>query len=123
MKLRNLLVLVVLIALVSCIPVLTLSDVAKLRKGMTIEEVKSVSEIDPEYELTFNKPELGDIDYKVLVYELSSGAHKSDYLYIFEKNKLLFWGYPQEFAKSNSQLYNKIGKLAVEEIERREPKY
>lgn len=97
----------------ACGPVLTLSDVSNLRKGMSPTEAKELSVIEPKHIFNFEHPETGEDNILIYVYELTSGTHSSNYLYMFVNNELYFWGYPHEFSRSNNSLINEINKLYV----------
>lgn len=49
----------------------------------------------------------------VQIYTLASGDYLSDYFLAYKNNRLLFWGYPNEYARSKSQLIRAIGQRAV----------
>ena len=83
-------------------------------KGMTLAHVKTLTPSSPihEFEITTANPS-GRVT--VLVYELSIGDYKSDYFLAFGNDKLLYWGYPHEFARSSDIYLNDVGRIAVEE--------
>jgi hypothetical protein len=59
--------------------------------------------------------EMNDSSIKVQVctYRLSSGDYSSDYFLAFRDEKLVYWGYPHEFARSTDPTINEIGEKAV----------
>ncbi len=103
--------LAVVVFLVSCVTV-TLDNIAKLRKGMTVDEAKSTLPLPPKNEFPVEMADASIYIY-VCVYTLSSGDYKSNYFLVFRDNRLFFWGYPQEFARSTDSLINEIGEKAV----------
>ena len=103
--------LVILVSMASCVTV-TISDVGKLRKGMTMEEANATLPLPPRSTFAV---EMNDRNVKVQVctYRLSSGDYSSDYFLAFRDEKLIYWGYPHEFARSTDPIINEIGEKAV----------
>ena len=99
---------------VSCAPQMKLSDVGKLRKGMTIIESQRLTKISPKFTFAFDTIE-GAIE--VHSYILSSGDYGSNYFLAYKNNRLIYWGYPHEFARSKDPLLNEIGEKAVGKLE------
>jgi|JI10StandDraft_1071094.scaffolds.fasta_scaffold306552_3 hypothetical protein len=89
----------------------------RYKKGMSIEKVTELSPVLPEteFEITFSNP---TVKVKVLVFELALGSYNSVYFLAFKDDKLLYWGYPHEFARVSDPFLNQIGRVAVEEYER-----
>jgi hypothetical protein len=99
------------IGLAACITV-TIDDIGRLRKGMSVEEAKAVLPLPPKHVFPVETT-LTTSRVEVCVYLLSSGSYASNYFLSFEDDKLTFWGYPQEFARSKDPLTNDIGEKAV----------
>ena len=114
----NILLLAILMTIVSC-TTFTITDAASLHKGMTVEETRIVTKIEPVETVTINSTISGAM-IEVHVYKLSSGDYASNYLLSFEDGALLYWGYPHEYARENNPLLNEIGKLAVTSIQKNE---
>jgi hypothetical protein len=112
---RFLLLLMAVICVDSCVSkvgFMTLSNAASLRKGMSIAESKSVLPQLPQYEFSLDsihedEPVLVDAYYVV------SGDYVAQYILAFSKDRLLYWGYPHEFARSKDAFINTIGEQAV----------
>jgi len=100
---------------------MTLSDVAKLRKGMTVEESQRFTRISPKHIFILDTSEGGDT-IEVHSYILSSGNYGSNYFLAYRNNQLIYWGYPHEFARSRDPLLNEIGQRAVRKSEQLEKK-
>ncbi len=96
--------------IISCVT-MTLTDVGKLQKGMSIEEAKRSLPLKPKNE--FSLENMG-YNIRICTYILSSGDYGSNYFLAFQDGKLLFWGYPHEFARSNDSLINEIGKKSID---------
>jgi hypothetical protein len=106
----SLVMLLSVLSMVSCVTV-TLTDVGSLRKGMTMEEAKASLPLPPKNEFPV---ETGDtIQTQICTYVISSGNYSSNYFLAFRDNKLFFWGYPHEFARSADPLINEIGEKAA----------
>ncbi len=74
----------------------------------------------PNKRLQFSLPSDTSKKIDVLVYKLPVSEDDNTYLATFSNNKIIFWGYPHEFARSNNQLFNEIGRKAVEEYKKLE---
>ncbi len=96
---------------------ITITAVGQLKKEMREEEAKSVLKVKPKYAfpvaLTGN-----DANIQVSVYVLSSGDYGSYYLLAFRDDKLFYWGYPHEFARSTNAVINETGEKSVQETKR-----
>jgi hypothetical protein len=103
--------LILTLVLLSCVTI-TLTDIGHLRKGMTREEAKATLPLPPRSEFPLAAGD-GAAQIEVCTYIVSSGNYDSDYYLAFDSDKLLFWGYPHEFARSTSSLINEIGEKAV----------
>lgn len=101
--------------ILSCANNLTLSKISPLRKAMAEEEVNSIIQTETNREFSIKIDSTKEI-IDVRTYTLSSGSYDSNYLLCYKENKLLFWGYPHEFARSNDKIINEIGKKSVEII-------
>lgn len=114
MKNKSVIFFFIVILLTSCVQ-LTLTKIAQLKKGFSIEESYEITGIQPKY--TFLIDDLGILEkIEVHVYNLSSGDYSSNYLLVFKDNKLFYWGYPHEFAREKSSLLNEIGSKSVKNI-------
>ena len=117
-----LLLLMAVICVDSCassVGFMTLSDAANLRKGMSVVESKSVLPRLPRYEFSLDsihedEPVLIDAYYVV------SGDYAAQYILAFSKDRLLYWGYPHEFARSKDAFINAIGEQAVTRLKQLE---
>jgi len=60
----------------------------------------------------------GEDTYKVLFmikkYRRQTSNHESLYMFAFQNDKLLYWGFPYEFNLSHDSKYNSIGEGATE---------
>jgi hypothetical protein len=105
---------------VSCAQ-MTLRHVGKLRQGMTVEESQKVTNISRKYTFFLDTIE-GDGPVEVHSYILSSGDYRSNYFLAYRDGRLIYWGYPHEFARSKDPLLNEIGRKAVNRLEQLESK-
>lgn len=103
----------------ACSSNLTFSRIAPLQKKLTEEEVNKLVEIEATYEFTLHI-NADSSEYKVKSYTLSIGSYDSQFLFCFKNNKLLFWGYPHEFARANSPILNEIGEKSIAKIKQLE---
>ena len=109
------LILVSISFLISCAQI-TLTQVGKLRMGMTIEESQKVTTVSPKYTIPLGTIE-GNGTIEVHSYILTSGNYKSNYFLAYRSARLIYWGYPHEFARSKDPLLNEIGQKAVSRLE------
>ena len=109
------LILVSISLLISCAQI-TLTQVGKLRMGMTIEESQKVTAVSPKYTIPLGTIE-GNGTIAVHSYILTSGNYKSNYFLAYRNGGLIYWGYPHEFARSKDLLLNEIGQKAVIRLE------
>ncbi len=86
----------------------------KFQKGMPLATTMDIAPVAPRQELTITVPSDAKANYKIHVYVLSMGDYKSNYFLAFRNDKLIYWGYPHEFARSSDTYINEIGKEAVE---------
>jgi len=93
----------------------TLTDVGELHKGMNAEESKAALPVPPKYEFSLDSID-GNGPFLVDIYLLVSGDYSSKYILAFSDSKLLYWGYPHEFARSRDSLINSIGEQSVKKL-------
>ena len=96
----------------SCIPPMTLTQVANLRMEMRVEETLAVTNISPEHKFILDSNFTPD-EIEVHSYILSSGDYESHYFLAFRNKNLFFWGYPHEYAREKDPFINEIGQKAV----------
>ena len=119
---KSFLAVIIIVFVFSACAKLTLTHVSNLRKGMTIQE--SQTSLNRSYQREFILNNISSTD-KIIVrlYILSSGDYESNYFLAFVNDKLIFWGYPHEFARSQDELINKIGSEAVKQLQERKMNY
>ena len=102
-----------LLALLSCAKtVIHMRDLAGLRMGMTPDEPPRVMGTPPKQVYQWSIATTGD-SIIVQSYVLASGEYWSTYFLAYRNDALIFWGYPQEFARSPDPLLREIGKKAT----------
>ena len=94
---------------------ITLSQVGRLSKGMTVVDAQQVTTTSPKYIFVLDFSEDDEI-IEVHSYILNTGNYTSDYFLAYRNNRLIYWGYPHEFARSKDPLLNKIGQKAVSRL-------
>jgi hypothetical protein len=99
---------------------MTLTDLGRIQKGMTTNEVDASLPKAPRHVWRPIIPELAG-SAEVRHYVVASGGAKSDYLLAFVDGQLYFWGYPHEFARSKEPLVNAIGRAAVAALSGNQP--
>lgn len=90
----------------------------KFQKGMPLATTLNIAPIAPHTEMSITIPSDAKSVYAIHVYVLSMGDYKSSYFLAFRNDKLVYWGYPHEFARSSDHYINEIGKIAVDEYEK-----
>ncbi|MBK9249027.1 MAG: hypothetical protein IPM69_13155 [Ignavibacteria bacterium] len=85
----------------------------KFQKGMSMATTLSIAPVSPREEFSVVIPSDTKAEYRFHVYILSIGDYKSDYFLAFRNDRLIYWGYPHEFARSSDTYINEIGKEAV----------
>lgn len=100
-----------LLFVAGCTPVIAVQSLSDLQLGMTRAEVLSLYGERSIVTLPIAvEGEKATVD----VYYLQNGDYRSDYFLAYEPDgKLLFWGYPHEFARSTSPHINAVGAAAV----------
>lgn len=109
-------ILIVLSALLgACVSTVSVGELAALHKGMPAAEVAQGLRTEPEFvfQTTVNEQ-----PYTVHMYLLSSGQYLSDYFLAYMDGRLIFWGYPHEFARSKDETLNVLGRKAVRDLEK-----
>ncbi len=87
----------------------------RFQKGMPLATTLDIAPISPRSEMTITVSSDAKSVYTIHVYVLSMGDYKSNYFLAFRNDKLVYWGYPHEFARSSDPYINEIGKAAVDE--------
>ncbi len=82
---------------------------------MSVSKTLDISPKSPKNEFTILLHSDPTAKLLIHVYILSVGDYKSDYFLAFRNDRLVYWGYPHEFARSSDPYLNEIGKVAVEE--------
>lgn len=105
---------------------MSLAEANRLQKGMTSANVTEVLSVEPRQTVTFTVPQGSNNTIIALVFEMSVSRTssdfsslfvskpKSDYIAVFENDKLLYWGHPYEFNRHPDPRLNEIGRIAVE---------
>lgn len=113
---RALLIIACISFFVSCVHPqphrITLWHLAKLRQGMTVEESQKVTNKSPKHTFFLDGLE-GNDTIEVHAYILFSGAYGSNYFLVYRNKRLIYWGYPHEFARSKDPVLNEIGRKAA----------
>jgi hypothetical protein len=78
---------------------------------MTSEQVKSVLNVAPKSTITLNDSN------SVEVYEMTSGGYGSRYYLSYNRGKLVYWGYPHEYAREKDPTLNRIAKETTEKLD------
>jgi hypothetical protein len=89
-----------------------MSDLARLRMGMDPDEPPRAMGIPPKKVFQWSMNTTGD-SIIVQSYVLVTGESGATYFLAYRNDSLIFWGYPQEFARSSDPLIRKIGKAAL----------
>lgn len=136
MNKKLLVLMIIAVLLPSCKSMFTMDTIITLTKGMPVQEVRRMVDVDSKY--SFRVTHLGN-DYSVEVFPIQIGVKKtqrsysapgasspsspvfggqtveerndlsSDYFFLFDsKNKLLYWGFLQEFSKSEDSFIGEI---------------
>jgi len=105
----------IVLLLNSCVHTLTLSNIAQLRNGMTSEQTRLTVKTPPKHQFILHDVNPPDI-IEVQTYILINGIYFSCYFLAFQNNKLIYWGYPHEFARIENPLINDIGRKAVRKL-------
>jgi hypothetical protein len=89
-----------------------LSDLARLRMGMGPDEPPRAMGVPPKKVFQWSTATTGD-SIIVQSYRLVTGEYGTTYFLAYRNDSLIFWGYPQEFARSSDPLIREIGKAAL----------
>ncbi len=95
------------IILTSCFRV-EISDLSPLYKGMDYRQVTNYLGSDYEYEWSNVDLKSDKSDYTITAYDIYTGDTQNLCIFAFRDNKLIYWGWPHEFARSKNPVYNEI---------------
>lgn len=102
-----------LLALLSCVDsTITMRDLTALRMGMSPDETPRAMGVPPKEVFQWSEATTGD-SIIVQSYFLATGDYSTTYLLAYRNDALIFWGYPQEFARSSDPVIREIGKEAL----------
>jgi hypothetical protein len=102
-----------LLALLSCAEgIITMRDLTALRMGMGPDETPRAMGVLPKEVFQWSMATTGD-SIIVQSYLLATGEYSTTYFLAYRNEALIFWGYPQEFARSSDPLLREIGKGAI----------
>jgi hypothetical protein len=102
-----------LLVLLSCVDsTITMRDLTALRMGMGIDDTHRAMGVPPKEVLHWSMSRTGD-SIIVQSYFLATGDYSTTYLLAYRNDALIFWGYPQEFARSSDPVIREIGKEAI----------
>jgi len=105
--------LVAAIVLQSCTS-FTLTDANQFQKGISEATVLGKVSKSPKEMFTISLKSDPSRSFRVLLFRLSLGSTVADYITVFEKDQLFYWGHPYEFNRYPDPLYNEIGTLVEE---------
>lgn len=99
------------VLLTACVSTINMDSLNNLQVGMSQTQAANILQAQPVKTLSLMaQNKLVHVD----VYQLANGDYVSNYLVAYdENNALLYWGYPNEFARSTNRFINKIGVLAL----------
>jgi hypothetical protein len=104
---------VLLLSLLSCAEsIITMRDLTALRIGMSPTEIPKIMGSPPKEVFQWSLLTTGDSTI-VQFYVLAFGEYCSTYFLAYRNDALIFWGYPQKFARSPDPLLREIGKGAI----------
>lgn len=92
----------------------TLTDANLFQKGISEATVLDKVSKGPEELFSISLKSDPSRSFRVLLFKLTLGSTDADYITVFEKDKLLYWGHPYEFNRYPDPLYNEIGTLVEE---------
>ncbi len=87
-------------------------DLTALRMGMAPDETLRAMGVSPKEVFQWSMTKTGD-SIIVQSYLLATGEYSTTYFLAYGNDALIFWGYPQEFARSADPLLREIGKKAI----------
>ncbi len=101
--------------LTSCFPgTVTQSYLGDLELGLSSSDV--IEKMDtPIKEVDFNPPGI-EGKGRAFSYRFVQGDQLVNYMLVFLDDKLVYWGYPHEFARHPDPKINKLGEIAVIEL-------
>lgn len=102
-----------LLAMLSCVEnTISMRDLAELRMGMSPDETPMAMGVPPKEVFQWPMTPSGDLII-VHSYLLATGEYSTTYFLAFRNDALIFWGYPQEFARSSDPVIREIGEGAI----------
>ena len=102
-------ILLVLLSVAGCVPKewLTRGDLVHMRKGMSPGEVAALATIPPKCTIEVDRQDSSVIE----VFPMSATSYYGDYYVLYREDKLIYWGYPHEFLRSEDDSISAAGKL------------
>jgi len=108
------LVIILCIFLTGCSIGMKFSCLDCLRLGMSSSAAKQALDHIPIKTFAIK---VDNKNYTVEVYRLVNGEYSANYFLAFDSNgALVYWGYPNEFERSQNILLNKIGSEALKQL-------
>lgn len=98
-----------------------LKEVHNFRQGMTIIETDSFLTFAPLFKVTGDSLKI-DSSFELRTYKVKPEHYYNCYFVLYNNGKLVFWGFPSEFTKSNNELYRQYGAFALAKVENEKEK-
>lgn len=103
-----------IILLTGCVSTMKFSNLDCLRLGMSHSSASQALSTKPWKTFAMN---IEDKKYTVEVYYVINGGYSAKYFLAYDADgKLIYWGYPNEFERSQNKMLNTIGSEAVKQL-------
>jgi len=93
-----------------------LKKINEFRQGMSVRETQRILDIAPEFIINSDSLKI-ESSLELRVYNVKPELYYSQYFVIYEKEKLVFWGFPSEINKSENNLYRQFSTFALNKVE------
>ena len=126
MKTKNIILILMIGMLFSCVSPIIHKGLWKLKKGIKTEEVLNIIDDNVGTKLikvgkktiTEIKIDQASSKFSVIIGQKYMNFSYQYYVYAFENDKLIYWGTPLEFARHSSPVINQIGEISIPLIEK-----
>lgn len=111
---RKILFISFIILLVGCSTAMKFSNLDSLRLGMSHSAASQSLSAKPTK--TF-QAKVSNKSYTVDVYRVMNGEYSANYFLAYDASgNLVYWGYPNEFERSQNVILNEIGSQVVKQL-------
>ncbi len=88
---------------------------------MKLREVEYMINNEPEFIIDSDSLIIKN-NLEMRIYKIDPGLYHTRYFILFNNGKLIFWGFPYEYARHNNKLYNDFIQIAIDLVSDKDEK-